>query len=96
MRKIHTIAFVVIALALVLGPAASRLAAQATPSGTIEGRITDRSQASVGGAEVGIKNKGTDLTRTITTSDAGTYRFELLPVGTYTVTVNKVGFATTS
>jgi hypothetical protein len=94
MRKIQTTALIMIALVLVLGPAAPRLTAQATASGTIEGRITDRSQASVGGAEVAIKNKGTDLTRSITTSDAGTYRFELLPVGTYTVTVNKVGFAT--
>src|SRR5207248_5968825 len=36
----------------------------------------------------------TDVSRTATTSDEGYYKFELLPVGTYTVTVSKAGFGT--
>jgi len=40
---------------------------QATASGTIQGTITDQSQGVVQGAEVIAKNKGTDLTRTIST-----------------------------
>src|SRR5882762_7659930 len=67
---------------------------QATASGTIQGTVTDKSQASVQGAQVVAKNKGTDMTRTTTTSEAGYYRFELLPIGTYTVTITKAGFAT--
>jgi len=70
------------------------LFAQATASGVIEGTVIDKSQASVSGAEVVAKNKGTDLTRQTTTNEAGGYRFELLPVGVYTVTVSKGGFAT--
>ena len=70
--------------------------AQATASGTIQGTVTDKSGAVVTGAQVVAKNKGTDLERTASTSDTGYYRFELLPVGTYTVTVSKAGFASVS
>src|SRR5882724_7711655 len=65
---------------------------QATASATIQGTVTEKSGAVVSGAEVVAKSKATDLTRTATTSDTGYYRFELLPVGTYTVTVTKAGF----
>src|SRR5437016_2614924 len=68
--------------------------AQATASATIQGTVTDKSGAVVSGAHVVAKNKATDVSRTTTTSDEGYYRFELLPVGTYTVTVSKDGFGT--
>src|SRR5260370_36739404 len=67
---------------------------QATASGTIQGTVTDKSGAVVTGAQVVAKNKATDLSRTATSSDTGDFRFELLPVGDYTVTVSKTGFAT--
>jgi hypothetical protein len=67
--------------------------AQATASGTIQGTVTDKSGAVVSGAQVVAKSKATDSTRTATTSDTGYYSFELLPVGFYTVTVSKTGFA---
>src|SRR6267143_4684871 len=67
--------------------------AQATASGTIQGTVTDTTGAVVSGAQVVAKSKATDSTRTGTTSDTGYYRFELLPIGTYTVTVSKTGFA---
>src|SRR6267143_3416024 len=67
--------------------------AQATASGTIQGTITDKTGAAVSGAQVVAKSKATDSTRTTTTGDSGYYRFELLPVGIYTVTVSKTGFA---
>src|SRR5216684_2556072 len=68
--------------------------AQATASGTIQGSVTDKSGAVVSGAQVVAKSKATDTARTTTSSDTGYYRFELLPIGTYTVTVSKAGFAT--
>ena len=68
--------------------------AQATASGTIQGTVMDKSGAVVSGAQVVAKSKATDLTRTTTSSDTGDYRFELLPVGNYTVTVTRTGFAT--
>lgn len=67
---------------------------QATASATIQGTVTDKSGAVVSGAEIVAKNKATDLTRTTTTTDTGYYRFELLTVGTYTVTITKAGFGT--
>ncbi len=66
---------------------------QATASATIQGTVTDHSGAVVAGAQVVAKNKANDVSRTTTTSDVGYYQFELLPVGTYTVTVTKTGFA---
>ena len=69
---------------------------QATASATIQGTVTDKSGAVVSGAQVVVKNKGNDVSRTATTSDAGYFVFELLPVGNYTVTVTKSGFATVS
>src|SRR5437667_12321064 len=68
--------------------------AQATASATIQGTVTDKSGAVVSGAQVVAKNKATDVSRTTTTSDDGYYKFELLPVGTYTVTVSRAGFGT--
>jgi outer membrane receptor protein involved in Fe transport len=67
--------------------------AQATASGTIQGTVTDKTGAVVSGAQVVAKSKATDSTRTTTTGDTGYYQFELLPVGIYTVTVSKTGFA---
>jgi len=67
---------------------------QATASGTIQGRVTDASGGVVPDAQVVAKSKATDLTRTTTTSDTGDYRFELLPVGNYAVTITKTAFAT--
>ncbi|HKT46376.1 MAG TPA: TonB-dependent receptor, partial [Candidatus Acidoferrales bacterium] len=71
-----------------------RLFGQATASGTIQGTILDQTQAAIQGADVVAKNKGNDTARTTTTNDTGYYRFELLPVGVYTVTVTKSGFGT--
>ncbi len=68
--------------------------AQATASAKIQGTVTDKSGAVVTGVQVVAKNKATDITRTTSTNDVGFYQFELLPVGTYTVTVSKTGFAT--
>src|SRR6266849_2182708 len=79
---------------LALSVGSGNVFAQATASATIQGTVTDKSGAVVSGAQVVAKNKATDLTRTATTSDTGYYRFELLPVGTYSVTVTKAGFGT--
>ena len=68
--------------------------AQATASATIQGTVTDKSGAVVSGAQVAAKSKATDLSRTTSTNETGYYRFDLLPVGVYTVTVGKTGFAT--
>src|ERR1700732_2989382 len=60
--------------------------------GTILGSVSDSSGASVPGASVTIKNLDTGLTRTVTTSDDGSYAAPELPIGNYSVSVEKAGF----
>src|ERR1700730_1539477 len=60
--------------------------------GTILGTVTDSSGAAVSGATVTVKNTGTGLLRTVTTDDDGNYSTPELPIGTYSVTVEKSGF----
>lgn len=69
------------------------LLAQATATGTLLGTVNDKSQAVVPGAQVVATFKATGVTRTTTTSDAGTYRFDFVPAGTYQIKVSKQGFA---
>jgi outer membrane receptor protein involved in Fe transport len=60
--------------------------------GTILGAVTDSSGGAVPGATVTVKNNDTGLTRTVTTTDDGSYAAPELPIGNYTVTVEKSGF----
>jgi hypothetical protein len=60
--------------------------------GTILGTVTDSSGAAIAGAAVVVKNVNTGLSRTVSTSEDGTYSVPELPIGTYTVTVEKAGF----
>lgn len=78
---------------LLLSLGGTKAFAQATASATIQGTVTDQSGAVVAAAEIVAKNKGTDITRTTSSDETGSYRFELLPVGTYAVSVTKRGFA---
>ena len=67
-------------------------AAAQTFRGTILGSVTDSSGAAIAGAAVAVKNVNTGLSRTVTTSEDGTYSVPELPIGTYSVTVEKTGF----
>ena len=72
------------------------LFAQVTATATIQGTVVDKSQAAIVGAQVVARSKETSFTRTTSTNDAGYYRFELLPIGDYIVSITKGGFATTT
>ncbi len=65
-----------------------------TYRGSILGTIMDSSGASVAGATVTVKNLDTGLTRTVTTTDDGSYNVPELPIGNYSVSVEKAGFRT--
>ncbi len=69
------------------------LSAQINASGTLLGTVTDKSGATVPGAAVKATNTGTGLSRDTATNEAGEYRFDLLPAGTYKVQVSMKGFA---
>src|SRR5258707_8113064 len=60
--------------------------------GAILGTVPDSSGAAIAGAAVAVKNVNTGLSRTVSTSEDGTYSVPELPIGTYTVTVEKAGF----
>ena len=81
----------VVCLAAVFSFCGGAVMAQ-TFRGTILGTVTDSTGASIAGAAVAVKNVNTGLTRTVTTSEDGTYSVPELPIGTYSVTVEKAGF----
>jgi Carboxypeptidase regulatory-like domain len=62
--------------------------------GTVLGTVTDSSCASVGGAEVKVKNLATNLEVSTLTKDNGLFQAPNLPIGAYSVTISKVGFQT--
>lgn len=63
-----------------------------TINGTISGLVTDTQGAAVGGAAVTVTNRDTGQTRDTVTNDEGLYRVGSLPVGNYSVKVDKTGF----
>jgi hypothetical protein len=80
--------FASLLLTLALAPGAM---AQ-TITGTITGTVTDATGAIVSGAVVTIRNVDTNATRTIKSSDFGTYTVTQLPPGYYSVKIDKAGF----
>jgi len=64
--------------------------------GSIQGTITDSTGAAVAGAQVKVLSPATGLSRTVTANDRGEYVASELPLGTYSVTVEKQGFRTTT
>jgi len=81
-------------LTLLIVPATVVAQTQST-TGTIQGTVVDANGAVVPGANVEIKNRETNFTRTLTTDEEGRFVAPLLQPGNYSVTVSKQGFATT-
>ncbi|HXM95837.1 MAG TPA: TonB-dependent receptor [Candidatus Dormibacteraeota bacterium] len=63
-------------------------------NGTIRGRITDPAGAAVPEANVTVTNINTGFRRTVPTETEGYFVVPSLPLGTYTVSVEKQGFST--
>ncbi len=83
-----TVGLLAIALTAAMGVAPAQ-----TFRGSIVGTVLDQTEAPVPGAKVTAKNQATGVTRTTVTEDAGTFTIPELPIGAYTVTVEKEGFA---
>ena len=64
----------------------------ADPTGTIAGTVVDPSGAAVVAARLSVTNVATGFTRQGTSAGDGGYIFPLLPVGTYTLSVETSGF----
>ena len=62
--------------------------------GTIDGNVTDTSQAAIAGVTVTATNLANNFTRETVTNSAGGYTLPTLPPGLYTITVKSSGFQT--
>ncbi len=89
-RKLFSTALLLVSLVL-LQPYAMQ--AQQTLGG-ITGTVVDPSGSSVPGAEVKATSEDTKLERTAQSNAQGSYVFNDLPIGKYTVTFTKDGFST--
>ncbi|HEY1948931.1 MAG TPA: carboxypeptidase-like regulatory domain-containing protein, partial [Bryobacteraceae bacterium] len=78
------------ALALLTPPVADAQLLQ----GTLNGNVTDSTDAAVAGATVTAQNQAAGITREAVTNSAGQYTLATLPPGTYIVTVKASGFQT--
>jgi hypothetical protein len=70
------------------------LLGQSAGTGALTGTVTDPTGAVIPNVTVTLTNTGTNQTRTGTTDAAGTYKFTLLPPGTYKVQFKATGFKT--
>ena len=93
MKKLCGLAFLsVLVLSLVL--CSQSTFAQATASASLEGTITDQSQAVVVNSQITLTNKDTGAVRTAQSNSDGLYRFDLLPAGNYELKITMAGFKT--
>lgn len=89
-RAGRTISF---ATLCVLVLTAAVLAQTSRVAGTVQGSVIDQTGGAVSGARVWLRNEGTNLTRTMTTSSSGFFRAGELPVGQYELRVESPGFS---
>src|SRR5437763_12074064 len=66
--------------------------AQVTASSSIQGTVTDKSGAAIVGAEVTVTSAATGVSRSMKTGADGSYRFDPLSVGVYSLSVSMTGF----
>src|SRR6266853_3788808 len=67
--------------------------AQTSSSGTIQGVVTDPSNAVIAGAKVQIHNPVSGYDRTVTTDGTGKFSLPNIPFNPYHLTVTGKGFA---
>jgi len=84
--------FLAVLFAAFLVLAASGVAWSQTVQGVITGTVTDPTGAVVPNATVTITNVGTNISQTTTTGSDGSYRFSLVPPGSYTIEIKAANF----
>ncbi len=88
MSRLHRVFYSFALFAILALPALAQFNA------SLQGTVTDTSGGVIQGAHVKLVNAGTQATQDITANDQGFFRFNKLPAGTYTVTVDATGFQT--
>src|SRR6185312_5604230 len=86
-KQMQTFRAILVAVILSTGMALAQ-----TSTASLLGIARDASGAVIPGATVTATNTGTTFTRTVTTDGTGAYLITNLPVGAYTLTVEKAGF----
>ena len=71
----------------------SLLNGQTSTTGSVAGVVTDSTSAIIPGAIVVLRSASTDAKQAVKTSSSGSYRFDLVPPGSYILTVDQVGFS---
>ena len=97
MTKLHRrnyIRFFTIALLSVLLLAGSRTFAQEGTQGKIVVTVDDTTGAVVPGAKLTLVNQATNDTYSAVTNRSGAYSFVNLPIGVYSLTISRAGYAT--
>ena len=87
MKKLAHVIFCLLALAVMAGV----VFGQGTTS-RITGVVHDKNGAAVAGATVTLTNDANGISLTTQTTDSGSYTFDLIQVGSYTLLVEKQGF----
>ena len=77
-----------------LGCLIASVASAQVATADIVGRVTDTSGAVLPGVTVNVVNNGTRAARTAVTGETGDFVVNLLPIGTYTVSIDLQGFQT--
>jgi hypothetical protein len=95
MSRFSRLAVFLLGLSFLLLLSASLSQAQVV-TGSISGTVVDPSGAAVASASVDLRETDTGATTHATTNDTGYFRFVLLPIGNYDLTVAKDGFRKTS
>jgi len=91
MKCLRAVCRLLVGAALILYAAQGMLAQEVTA--TVAGTVTDSSGSAVAGATVTVKSVERGVIHTATTNDEGIYRVPQLPVGSYELRVEKLGFA---
>src|SRR5262245_28510162 len=63
-----------------------------TNDGSLRGEVTDNQSAAVADAKVSATNLASQVTYNTTTTSSGVYVFSNLPVGIYSISIEKDGF----
>jgi hypothetical protein len=79
-------------LVLGIGFLSSNALAQSSPTGSLSGTVVDQGGAAVLGAKITATNAETGLTRNATADAEGRWTLNVLPVGSYKITIEAQGF----
>ena len=86
----RTVANLLLVIGLICCPSSPLLAQQ--NAATIIGAVTDPSGAAISGAKISALNESTGFTRSAESDASGSFVIPLVPIGTYRITGESIGF----